>query len=422
MIHLRRSLLLVLCTALFIPLMALPAHASGGSPLVIKVDAYDPANQQFLPPFNRSFEYSDFFPRLAIVQQGRTIDFQTQQAALHEVVLSRYESTARAAYPLMSTDTDANEVPAPGTGLPKIKIDAGAGPITGGSTSGGGKLGGYFGTTPCGLVQSGQSPCTFTGGQDVEGEGQVRGTLSSGALGAVDWDITVNAPPGLYTYFCMLHPGMRGALYVVSPGLYTTSQADLDSAASLQFTYDQQAALAAEKAANVITYTGGDPGTRTYDVQVGISAASDHVAINEMLPNLPLNLVKGDKVSYHWSDDHNFHTVGFPGTGDARIEPELGEPLDWDCGQTWVSVAAGFCTEPGDTGPELILDPGNAPPGTALTNPTTLTSSGTLVGTAFGVSPSSQLWAVTTDQSSAAGVYLFQCTVHDWMQGRINLS
>ncbi len=401
-----------------ISMSAATPHAWYQPPLVIKVDAVDPANQQFLPPFNRSFEYSDFFPRALVVSQGKVLDFQTQPNGLHEVVFSSSEQLARLAYPLVSDDVGDPNL-APGSGLPKIELGPGSGPITGGSTTGGGTLGGFFGQTPCGLVQSGQSACKFSGGTDVESQGQVQ----AGPTAAVDWDIAMDAPPGLYTFFCMLHPGMRGAVFVVSD-LTTTglsTQTSLDTAARSQFLQDQQAALTAEKAANVITYSGGAPGTRTYFMSVGISAASDHVAINEMLPNVPLPLTRGDKVQFNWPDDHNFHTVGFPGSGDARIQSPLPEPLAFDCGPTVVYIGSGVCTEPGQTVPELIGDPGNAAPGTALTAPNTIVNGGLRFGTAFQLPTSSQQYSVTTTQATPSGAYLFQCTIHDWMQGQLDL-
>jgi hypothetical protein len=108
---------------------------------------------------------------------------------------------------------------------------------------------------------------------------------------------------------------MRGKLKVVDdrdddhdPAVST--QAQIDAASAFQFRQDRDDALETERAANVVRFSGGSPGTRTYHLSVGVSAADNHVAINEMLPQ-KLNLVRGDLVGYNWPDPHNVHTVGF---------------------------------------------------------------------------------------------------------------
>ncbi len=176
-----------------------------------------------------------------------------------------------------------------------------------------------------------------------------------------------------------------------------------------------------------MTFSGGKPGSRTYEVHVGVGSPNQHVAVDEMLPNQPLNLVVGDRVRYVWSDPHNVHTVGFPAnTG------KLPEPFGFDCGPNppgYIGIPPvpgtpppQVCVEPGDTQPEGIGDPGNAEPGTKLSNPTQLVDAGIRIGTAYGVRPSSQTWLVTTGQTTQVGSYPFQCTVHDWMQGVLKVS
>src|SRR5260370_42137187 len=71
------------------------------------------------------------------------------------------------------------------------------------------------------------------------------------------------------------------------------------------------------------------------------------------------------------------------------------------------------CVEPAETQPEGIGDPGNAGPGTRLTNPTQLVDAGIRIGTAYCVMPSSQPWWVATGYTTPASMYQFQCTDHD---------
>jgi len=89
--------------------------------------------------------------------------------------------------------------------------------------------------------------------------------------------------------FCYIHPNMSGDITVVKdsdPNVST--QASIDAASQTQFLEDQQLALAAERDANQVVFRGGAPGKRTYKVSVGVSAADNHVAINEMLPQVAL--------------------------------------------------------------------------------------------------------------------------------------
>ena len=135
-----------------------------------------------------------------------------------------------------------------------------------------------------------------------------------------------------------------------------------------------------------------------------MNAAENHVAIDEMLPQ-HLNLEAGDKVVYHWRDPHNVHTVDFPAGS-----PNLPPPFIPD-------------VEPPPTHVELVGDPGNAPPGTLLTKPGTLVDAGLFIGTAYHVQPTVQQWSVRTrDNTTQGGRYAYQCTVHDFMAGTLDIA
>ena len=350
--------------------------ASAPSTLVIGVDHLDPANQD--EATGRVFEYTDFFSRSVKVHQGDLLDFRFAPY-IHNIALAKTEQFAETLRPLNVPDSD--DPPSVATGKPKIIVTA----VRGGSG--------------CGWT----APCEYTGGDDIKISGNPQGT---------DWNVTVNASPGTYTYFCYLHPGMRGQVQVVGPEAATTSQSQNDAVAEQQFQNDRIQALRAEQAANAVRYRGDEPGERTYFVKVGIAAANNHVSIDELLPNQQLNLVSGDRVLYIWADGHQGHSVTFP--------PDAVDSRGWDCA-TYTPAPPGPppCHEPGE-GPELIRDPGNAPSGTALATPTQVVDAGVRLGRDFGL-PTTMRWAVRIDDGTAPGTYAYNCTLHDWMKQNLNV-
>jgi plastocyanin len=400
--------------------LALPGMAFAGAParpLVIGVDHVDRANQQ--PALNRLFEYTDFFSRQVQVQTGATIDFRYAPGSFHIVALATSEKVARSVYPIAFTDADGGFDTAIGSGRPKIVLGPSNFSITGGSTNGGGTIGTNPNGPACGVAAFGQAPCTFRGADDIEVIGPVAGFGPNG-LTQVDQLVNITAAPGKFAFFCYIHPGMRGTLTVVGAGASTTSQKAIDAGGLAQFRADRASALAVESQLNHLAVWGGKPGQRTFLVYIGASAANNHVAIDEMLPNRTLNLDKGDRVLYVWRDPHNVHSVYFP-TGSSSLPG----PFGFDCGTSYnpfpFNGPPTVCLEPNDTNPEVIADPGTAPAGTLLTSPTALVGSGVLIGTGYGVNPTSQTWSTRTNAGTSTGTYMFQCSVHDFMHGWLNV-
>jgi plastocyanin len=367
-----------------------PVSAAPPSTLTIGVDHQDFANQR--PDQGRLFEYTDFFSRSVKVHQGDTLDFNFQ--GFHDIAVTKSEALAQSQQPLATPDGD--DSPSVATGKPKISVN----PVVFAFGSG------------CGWT----TPCDYTGGNDLKISGPPPGNPPA------DWRVTINAGPGTYTYFCYIHPGMRGKVKVVEADEATTSQAQNDAVSQEQFLKDQAQAVRAEQTADVVRFTGGEPGDRTYFVKVGISAADNHVAIDEMFPNgvkdpsKQLNLVAGDRVAYSWPDGHNAHSVTFP--------PDAVQPFGFDCDAGYVTPPPGPpgpppCAEAGEP-PELIVDPGNAPSGTELTAPATVVDAGVHLGKDFGL-PTSTHWAVTTGDATTSGSYAFNCNIHDFMRGTINV-
>ncbi|MCA1644468.1 MAG: hypothetical protein LC797_03030 [Chloroflexi bacterium] len=392
------------------------AHAqSGPQTLVIGVGHMDQANQR--PDQGRLFDYTDFFTRDATIHSGDTVDFRFAPGGFHVIALAANESAARAVYPVAFVDSE--DQVAKGTGLPKVGLGPSNGPISGGSIQGGGTVGGANDLPSCGLTIMGQKPCTFAGGGDIEGSGGLAAfNPTTQQPAAVDWMMQVNAGPGDYDYFCYIHPGMRGKLHVVGAAQAASTQADIDSRSDAQFKADQAAAVAAEQQYNV-DRTTVDGSTTTHHVSVGVSAADNHVAIDEMLPQR-INVSLGDQVEFKWRDGHEVHTVGI-----AQAEEQLPSPFVFDCGKTVVSPpgpdggSGGFCTEPGQDAPEFIGDPGNALSGTILKNVQQIVDSGLLAGLDYGVQPTTQTWSVRTDAKTQSATYNYWCSVHDFMHGTL---
>jgi plastocyanin len=364
-----------------------PVSASTPSTLIIGVDHQDRANQR--PDQGRLFEYTDFFSRSVKVHEGDTLDFKFQ--GFHILGVAKSEAFAKSQQSLATADQD--DPPSVSTGKPKILLN----PVVFAFGSG------------CGWT----TLCHYTGGDDLKISGPPPGNPAAPPpLG--DWQVTIDAGPGTYTYFCYIHPGMRGRLKVVGADEATTSQAQNDAVSQQQFLKEKAQAERAEKAADVVRYSG-EPGERTYFVKVGISAADNHVAIDEMFPNgvqdpsKQLNLVAGDRVAYSWPDGHNAHSVTFP--------PDAVPPFGFDC-------AGGFtggppCVEAGE-GPELIADPGNAASGTNLTAPGTVVDAGIHLGKDFNL-PTSIRWAITTGDGTTPGSYMYNCNIHDFMRNTLNV-
>jgi len=392
--------------------------------LVIGVDHPDPANQQ--PDQHRVFEYADFFPRDVTVHSGDVLDFRSAPGSFHVIGVAPTDAAGRAAYPVAFPDP-LDSTPAPGSGVRKVGLGPSNFSVTGGSTQGGGTVANNPNGPPvCGVAALQQPLCTYSGGNDIEIAGPVPGLDSAGNPAPTDWQISFNAPPGKYAFLCWIHPHMTGTVTVVPDDQPATTQAAADAASQSLFLAEQAQALQAEQAANKPSFTGGAPGTRTYQVSVGISGG-DHVRIDEMLPSQPLNLKAGDSVQFQWLDPDNVHTVTFPATAMSNLP----EPFGFNCGKTYQSPpspegpppATPFqpCLYPGAQQPDFIADPGNAPSGTALTDPNAVVDSGVLIGTGYGVNPSSQSWKISINGSTKAGNYVYMCTVHDWMQGTVKI-
>jgi plastocyanin len=385
--------------------MGVPVTASAASPqtFTIGVDHLDPANQQLdangrptTPPGvqPKVFEYTDFFTRSIKVHQGDTLDFRFAIPD-HVISVAPNETAARQQMPLFTPDeTTAVEGNAIGSGGPKIVL----GPVI---------LATFFGGPSCGQTAANQ--CAFDGSAPSD----------LGFAGASpDWFLQVNAPPGSYTYFCHFHPGMRGALKVVSNNVAVQSQDQIDRQSAVQFRRDQREAIALYDEANQVDAQQENSGPTVYNVHVGVTSSDRHIAIHDMLPS-NLSLKPGDIVRYHWQTNV-IHTVEFVPVS----------PFGVDCETSYVPLTspnelppcpsgAPEFNEPSPLIPfELIGDPGSQVSGAMLTDSS---DSGLLVGSSYAKyygALGSDKWSV---KAGAIGAHPYFCAIHDWMTGTITV-
>jgi len=385
---------------------------------IVRIGHADPENQQPYPPFLRLYEYADFFPRTITVHRGDTVNFQTQPFSFHIVALSADEEAARRAYPIIELNTDDD--PAVATGMATLSFGDGAFPVTGGSVTGGGVIDKERGKGPpvVGAVQFGQEPGVFTGGDAVEVIGPTVGWDLDQRPATIDQLIVIDAPPGEYAFFDMLHPNMRGTV-VVDDDQPVTTPGEADAQAEAQFQESRAQARVLETFLNGITTHHAVPGGRDVLVYVGAAANEGRVLINAMLPAQPPPVRPGDRVHFVWSNTSGTHTVGF-----ARKPGDVVSPFGFvDVDGSYVGVENTFNAPPGvapvppgRSEPKFLCDPGNAPSGTALGRIDEVVNSGLLVGSEFGLDTAS-CWSVAITDDTEKGPHTFFDGVHPWMSG-----
>jgi plastocyanin len=385
--------------------MGVPVTVSAASAqtFTIGVDHLDPANQQLdangrptTPPGvqPKVFEYTDFFTRSIKVHQGDTVDFLFAIPD-HLIQVATNEAAARQQLPLFTPDeTTAAEGNALGSGGPKVVL----GPAV---------FLNFGGAPTCG--QTAATHCVFDGS----------GPSDPGfAGGSPDWFLQVNAPAGSYTYFCHLHPGMRGKLEVVANNGAVQSQGQIDRQSAAQFRRAQREAVALYDEANQVDAQQENSGPTAYNVNVGVTSRDRHIAIHDMLPS-NLSLKPGDIVRYHWQTNV-IHTVEFAPVSPFGVDCETSyAPLnDPNVLPPCPSGAPEF-NEPSAIAPfEIIGDPGSQVSGALLTD---TTDSGLIVGASYAPyygGLGADHWSV---KAGAIGAHQYFCAIHDWMTGTITV-
>ncbi|HKV29470.1 MAG TPA: hypothetical protein VJT14_00470 [Candidatus Dormibacteraeota bacterium] len=383
--------------------MGVPVTASAASAqtFTIGVDHVDPANQQLdangrstAPPGvqPKVFEYTDFFTRSIKVHQGDTVDFRFAVPD-HLIQLASNEGAARQALPLFTPDeVTAVEGNALGSGGPKIVL----GPAV---------FLGFGGTPTCGQTLAGA--CVFNGSAPSD---------PGFAGSSPDWFVQISATPGSYTYFCHLHPGMRGTLKVVPSNAGIQSQGQIDQQSAAQFGRAQREAVALYDEANQVEAEQRDSGPTAYNVHVGVTSRDRHIAIHDMLPS-NLSLKPGDVVRYHWQTNV-IHTVEFAPVSPFGVDCETSyAPLSGPDQQPNCPSGAPE-PEAGIFPVELIGDPGSQVSGAVLVD---ATDSGLIAGSSYAQyygGLGADQWSV---KAVAVGAHPYFCAIHDWMTGTITV-
>ena len=295
-----------------------------------------------------------------------------------------------------------------------------------------------FGATDCGL--EGLRPCAF----------QANTTFLSSGVSRIrqerPFEVTVDAPPGTYAYFCTLHPAMSGKIEVVRDTAPVRTQKQLDAQTKAQVRADSRAADAVFRADQTPVSTVGADGTRVWRGLLGDSTSDKHVSILAFMP-ADLEVAAGDSVRYVFRDRavNEPHTVTFPTeiSGGAPPGPvglgtfALFPACDFD-GRTsglpglrglWGVSPVPAC--PADL--EVLHAPwmtrGHPAPRNQVLTPATYHDSGLLVprGASIGMRKLPDTGRMLPSGFSAAfpaaGSFTFECNLHtDLMTGSVNVS
>ena len=272
--------------------------------------------------------------------------------------------------------------------------------------------------------------------------------LSSGVppFGSSPFEVKVDAPPGRYKFFCTVHPGMSGAVEVVTPRKPVPSQRQVKAQIASEVRRDSRAADALFRADQRPVSSVDAEGRRVWRVLLGDSTVDDHVSLIAFLPT-NLNVSAGDRVRYEYRSRivNEIHSVTFPaeavsvgapvptGLGDAAIFPAC----DPDAGDGGLPGVRGLWNVPGGlncpTTLELLLSPwtttAHPAPGNQVPTRLTYHDSGFLVPAKaraiYGVLPDTGrvLPSRFDAEFPAPGTFSYQCEVHVVpMTGSINVS
>jgi plastocyanin len=349
-------------------------------------------------PAGHNWGFNDFFPRSLTVHKGQTIQFVLQ--GFHTATLLPKGAGAVA-------DLKANGIAAADA------EDTTANP--GGQTHTQLRVPAIMPTSfTCGTPPL--NPCSFTGATVV----------SSGApLGPgapAPFVVTINAPVGVYTLLCRIHPGMTATIRVAPASAPVTTAKALAASVKSQIASDVKEGWLAEKQASVVSSSTLPDGHTLWMVNVGASSPSRHVTILEFLPGT-LTVQPGDLVTWTSPAANEIHTVTFP--TDLHTDQV---PLCEDASTGTDTPATPLHTPPqGPTdfscgtapGPEIEFAPGNGV--RTLADTTTVSDSGVLASAAaraaWGLPASAALstWTIGLSATAPAGKYTFVCQVHAGM-------
>jgi plastocyanin len=282
--RLARRVLFAVLFGLVAPILPVQVFAGGGGGpagaggLVLGVDHSGPAGH--------NWGYLDYFSRTVTVHPGQVITWNFAHSSEPHTV-----SLIPAGVPV--SDAALSRVYPGGQFTPDKDDGAKAPPVA--NLNQAVQVG--CGNSP---YYRGTGPCSFTGHNKVNSG--VENILPG--QGAQTYSLRVDAPPGVYHYFCIVHgPSMSGTIRVVAPGAPADTQASVNQRAAAQYRSATTHALAFESHLAAGQKTAG--GHTIWTVHSG--AGYGRVAINEFIPR-NLHTKPGDTVV--WTP--GFHTVTFP--------------------------------------------------------------------------------------------------------------
>ena len=359
-------------------------HAGGGGGiggggiggLVVNID--------HLSPPGHNWGYLDYFSRNVTVQQGGVVTWQLANfTEPHTVTIlpgnipfgPQSQAAFNRLFPGAQGGLDSDDAGAAGKNF--------ALPVN------------YYVSHGCGNspYAPGTGPCSYTGSGVVNS-----GFLVNGPQGRnPHFSVRINAAPGVYHYFCLIHgPAMNGTITVVPAGRPADTQLSVNRRAATQAFWGTRNALAYESHFPAPRKTvGGHP---QWTVFTG--GEYGRVAINEFIPRTVAAKV-GDTVA--WTP--GFHTVTFPAS------------------------TAGFVFDPScENGSQDFL--AFPPPrwsacnnlelaGNALTGPSGATGkayTGGFYNSGVLVLPSPRPWSASFPKG---GTFTYRCVVHPGMIGVI---
>ncbi len=169
------------------------------------------------------------------------------------------------------------------------------------------------------------------------------------------FSLIMNLPPGTYSYFCDVHPGMVGVITVVANDTAVPSPADDELQGSMEFASTIGAAQAAAAQLEVQTSTPGQ-------VQAG-NGDTGRATVNQFFPFVT-TVKAGDSVTFTIPDSSvEGHTVSWPPTRNQDVAPipsQAGPPV-LALGPTIAPMTpSGTAVKPGDAFSSGLLLPGQS--------------------------------------------------------------
>jgi plastocyanin len=374
---------------------ALPASAAGSRTLVIGVDNFSPAKE--------NFAFLDYYPRAGIkLHNGDVVGFRFTPPAtsdeIHTATLGTPDETAvqifnSPKYPGVINDADD---PAP-PGLPfQFQFPNSL----------------LFASNPPAVVPGGCGtqalPCAYDGTTETNS-----GILCQSGCPNSEYFYKIAVPSvpesGLTVHWvCLIHgPTMQGTLRIVPAERRASTQRQLNAAAREQYEPQVDQAFEAKE-------SGLAQARRTGQVMAGAEDPSGRVQVLEMLPQ-KLEIPSGKSITWLNPTLNEIHTVTFPsGSGSDAVDP-----LPFVC-EGSPDTAATFpggvpCGDP--TIFENHFNP--LPQGvTTIASPSDVGSSGVIASIPGAPFPPSYSF---TFSSAGTATFTYQCRIHNHMTGTVTV-